>query len=101
LAVSAQGTANQRYLLDISAPVTMRQAVATTNGVHAVLAFAPLGTAYLIGRTSLDEVLWIAAALAFIALLISGFLIESRVYISRRTGFWNQRRSEQRRLSVR
>lgn len=101
LAVSAQGTANQRYLLDISAPVTMHQAVATTNGVHAVLAFAPLGTAYLIGRTSLDEVLWIAAALAFIALLISGFLIESRVYINRRTGFWNQRRSEQRRLSVR
>lgn len=93
LAVSAHATANQRYLIDISAPVSMHQVVATTNAVHGVLAFAPLGAAYLIGRTSLDEMLWFAAALAFVALLISGFLVESRVYISRRTGLWNQQRA--------
>jgi len=94
LAVSAHGWANQRYLQDISTPETARQAVTTTNVVHGILAFGPFAAALLIDRTSLDEMLWIAAAIAFIALLISGFLIESRVFVVRRTGI----RSRQRRF---
>lgn len=96
LAVSAHATANQRYLLDISASAPLHATLIVTNTVHALLAFAPFVAAYLIGRTSLDEVLWIAAALAFVALLISGFLVESRVYIHRRTGLLSQQRGLQR-----
>lgn len=97
LAISAHATANQRYLLDIMAPASIPQAIATTNVVHGILAFAPFVAAYLLQRTSLEQMLWIAAATAFVALLISGFLVESCVYISRRMGVWKQ----QRRLSVR
>jgi hypothetical protein len=97
LAVSAHATANQRYLLDISAPGSTHQTVATTNVVHGLLAFTPFAAAYLIDRISLEETLWIAAATAFVALLISGSLVESRVQVRRRIGIWNQ----QRRLSMR
>ncbi len=92
LAVSAHANANQRYLLDIVAPGNTRQAVATTNILHGILAFAPFLAAYLIGRTSLEQTLWIAAAAAFIALLISGSLVESQVRISRRIGYRNRQR---------
>lgn len=95
LAVSAHGWANQRYLQDISTPDSTHQAVMTTNVVHGILAFAPFLAALLIDRTSLDEMLWVATAVAFIALLISGFLTESRVFVVRRTGT----RSRQRRLN--
>lgn len=101
LSVTAHATANQRYLMDISAPVPLHQTVLTTNAVHGILAFAPFAAAYLIDRTSLDQMLWIAAALAFVALLVSGFLVESRVSINRRTGIRIQQRAGQRRLSVR
>lgn len=92
LAVSAHATANQRYLLDITGPGFTHQTVATTNLVHGLLAFAPFAAAYLIDRTSLEEGLWIAAATAFVALLISGSLIEPRIHVNRRIGIWNQRR---------
>ncbi|HEV2065594.1 MAG TPA: hypothetical protein VGR08_02075, partial [Thermomicrobiales bacterium] len=92
LAVSAHGWANQRYLQDISTPEMTRQAVTTTNVVHGILAFAPFLAAYLIDRTSLDEMLWVATAVAFIALLISGFLIDSRVFIVRRAGVRGRQR---------
>lgn len=108
LSVSAHATANQRYLMDISAPVPLHQTVLTTNAVHGILAFAPFAAAYLIRRTSLDQMLWIATALAFIALLVSGSLAEPRFSINRRTGLRNQQRTgqrgqrgQQRRLSVR
>lgn len=92
LAVSAHGWANQRYLQDINTPEMTRQAVTTTNVVHGILAFAPFAAALLIDRTSLDAMLWIAAAVAFIALLISGFLIESRAFVVRRTGIRTRQR---------
>lgn len=92
LAVSAHGWANQRYLQDISTSEMTRQAVSTTNVVHGILAFAPFLAAYLIDRTSLDGMLWVATAVAFIALLISGFLIDSRVFIVRRAGVRGRQR---------
>lgn len=93
LAVSAQAATNLRYLFDIAAPEPMHQAVATINVVHGVLAFAPFAAAYLIGQTSFTTLLWCAAALAFVALLISGFLVESRLIISHGTGRLTAQRS--------
>ncbi|CAA9557177.1 MAG: hypothetical protein AVDCRST_MAG43-1559 [uncultured Thermomicrobiales bacterium] len=96
LSMSAHAAANQRYLMDLSATVPLHQTVLTTNAVHGILAFAPLAAAYVIGRTSLDQMLWIAAGLAFIALLASGSLVEPRFSINRRAGVRNRQRTEQR-----
>lgn len=85
LAVSAQATTYLRYLFDHVAPGSMRQAVATINVGHGILTLAPFAAAYLIDRTSLATMLWCAAVAAFAALLFSGFLIESRLFIAHRT----------------
>lgn len=87
LAVSVQSMANQRYLIDIFAPATLRPAITATNLVHGVLALSPILAAYLVQRTSLDQMLWMATATAFVALLLSGLLADSRIRVNRRVGF--------------
>lgn len=84
LAVAALAVANGRYLRDVTSAAELAAAVRLTNASMAVLGFAPLGIAMIVDRVSLERVLIGLAVAAFIALLASGVLSESRSGFRRR-----------------
>ena len=92
LVVSANNVSNFPYLLDIVPAGQARPAIALSNAVMGVMALAPLAAAYLVERFSLESMLYSAIALAFIALVTSGLLVESRVRVRQRFGLQSVRR---------
>jgi len=86
LVVSANNSSNQPYLLDIFPAAMGSAAISMTNACLGALAFGPLGAAYLVNRFSLESMLYVAITLAFVALLTSGLLVESRVRVRQRSG---------------
>lgn len=95
LVASASIVSNQPYLLDIFPADLSGSAISLTNAVMGVIAFGPLGAAYIVNRFSLEATLYVAIAVAFVALLTSGLLVESRVEARQRFGS----RRVQRRMS--
>lgn len=92
LVVSANNVSNFPYLLDIVPAGQARPAIALSNAVMGVMALAPLAAAYLVERFSLESMLYSAIALALIALVSSGLLVESRVRVRQRFGLRSVRR---------
>lgn len=83
---SANNLSQQPYLLDILPAGMSSSAISLTNSIMGILAFGPLGAAYLANRFSLESMLYVAIALAFIALVTSGLLVESSVRVRQRSG---------------
>ncbi len=79
LAASVGAAGNQRYLAQLAPAGALPGSIQASNLVVAVFAFGPLGVAWLLGRYDLERILWGATGIAFVALLASGLLIESRV----------------------
>ncbi len=93
LVTSANNVASQPYLLAILPDDVSRPAIALTNTILGVLAFAPLAAAFVVERFSLETLLYVAIVLAFVALVASGMLAASRVRVRQRYGSRGMRRS--------
>jgi len=91
LAASVGHRANQRYLMDIAPRSAVQGPILAANLITAVVAFAPFGVAWLMGRYDLERLLWGGIGLAIVALLASGLLLESRVRIRTSPGSWRFR----------
>ncbi len=84
------GTANQRYLLELTAPGHPRAAIAATNGILGILSFAPLVGAALINRFSWELAITTGGAIAFLAFIASALLVDSRPKTRTRLGVQNK-----------
>jgi hypothetical protein len=85
---SIHNVANQRYLLDLTTRTSPQPAIALTNLLLGVVAFAPLGGGWIASRYSLEATVATAAAIAFVAFVASALLVESRVRVSSRLVVW-------------
>ncbi len=92
LVASANNIASQPYLLAILPEGLAYPAIALTNTILGALAFGALAAAFLVERFSLEAMLYVAIVLAFIALIASGMLAESRVRVRHRFGARSIRR---------
>jgi len=92
LVTSANNVANQPYLLDIVPADLAHPAIALTNTILGGLALGALAAAFLVERFSLQAMLYVAIILAFVALVGSGLLADSRIRIRQRYGSRGVRR---------
>jgi len=81
---------NERYLGDMTSANVPFAAESLANTVIGVLAFTPLIGASLIARYSDEAAITVAAVVAFIAMLVSAVLVETRAHVSTRLNPWGE-----------
>jgi len=90
LSGSIHNTVNQRYLIEIAGTTSSnsrpRAAITLTNGLLAIVAFAPFIGAGIINRFSFETAITTAGSIAFVAFIASALLVESRSGLSIRAG---------------
>lgn len=91
LAGSVGHPANQRYLMDIAPRTVVQGPILAANLLAGIVAFAPFGVAWLMGRYDLEQLLWAGIGMALATLLASGLLVESRARVRTTARSWRVR----------